>query len=97
MTKRTTPEWWRTPVIRSLSTLLFLPFLVSFAASALAADDPTALAEEALAANPSLEALRARISELDALAGAAGSWSDPVVGVEYSMCWWIPSRCAITP
>jgi outer membrane protein TolC len=42
------------------------------------------LAEEALDANPGLEALRARVSELDALAGAAGTWSDPVVGVEYS-------------
>jgi outer membrane protein TolC len=50
----------------------------------LAVDDPAALAEEALAANPSLEALRARIYELDALAGAAGTWSDPVIGVEYS-------------
>jgi outer membrane protein TolC len=47
-------------------------------------DDPAELAEEAIEANPSLEALRARTAELDALAGAAGSWSDPVVGVEYS-------------
>jgi outer membrane protein TolC len=58
--------------------------LASLAISALAVDDPAALAEEALVANPSLEALRARISELDALAGAAGTWSDPVVGIEYS-------------
>jgi outer membrane protein TolC len=68
-------------VIWSLSAL---PFLASIATSSLAVDDPAALVEEALAANPSLEALRARIYELDALAGAAGTWSDPVVGIEYS-------------
>lgn len=88
MTKRTAPEWWRAAVTRRFSTLLLLPFLVSFlvsfAISASAADDPSALADEALGANPGLEALRARISELEALAGAAGTWSDPVVGVEYS-------------
>jgi outer membrane protein TolC len=70
-------------LIRSLSTLQFL-LLAALATAAWAVDDPAALAEEALAANPSLEALRARIAELDALAGAAGSWSDPVIGVEYS-------------
>jgi outer membrane protein TolC len=42
------------------------------------------LADEAIEANPSLEALRARTAELDALAGAAGTWSDPVIGIEYS-------------
>jgi len=84
VTKRTAPEWWRAAVTRRFFTLLLLPFLVSFATSASAADDPSALAEEALDANPGLEALRARVSELDALAGAAGTWSDPVVGVEYS-------------
>jgi outer membrane protein TolC len=57
---------------------------VVLASSALAVDDPAALAEEALVANPSLEALGARISELEALAGAAGTWSDPVIGIEYS-------------
>jgi outer membrane protein TolC len=57
--------------------------LVALATPALAADDPAALAEEALAANPGLEALRARSAELDALAGAAGTWSDPVVGIDY--------------
>jgi outer membrane protein TolC len=87
MTKKTTSAWWRPPVIQSLSALSFLlllPFLPSLATSALAVDDPGVLAEEALAANPSLEALRARIAELDALAGAAGTWSDPVIGIEYS-------------
>ena len=81
MTKRTTPSWGRGRVVRSLSALLFLASLTT---SALAVDDPAALAEEALAANPSLEALRARVAELDALAGAAGTWSDPVIGIEYS-------------
>jgi outer membrane protein TolC len=57
--------------------------LALFATPALAADDPAALAREALAANPGLEALRARVAELDALAGAAGTWSDPVVGIDY--------------
>jgi outer membrane protein TolC len=68
-------------LIRRLSTWLFLTAL---AASASAVDDPSDLADEALAANPGLEALRARVSELDALASAAGAWSDPVIGVEYS-------------
>ena len=57
--------------------------LAAFATPALALDDPAALAEEALATNPGLEALRARSAELDALAGAAGTWSDPVVGIDY--------------
>ncbi len=65
---------------RALGTALLL---AAFATPALAVDDPAALAQEALAANPGLEALRARIAELDALAGAAGTWSDPVVGIDY--------------
>ncbi len=84
--KTTTPAWWREPVILSLSALpflLFLPFFALLATTALAVDDPSVLADEAIDANPSLEALRARISELDALAGAAGTWSDPVIGIEY--------------
>jgi len=48
-----------------------------------AVDEPGKLADEAVEANPTLEALRARIAELDALAGAAGTWSDPVIGIEY--------------
>jgi outer membrane protein TolC len=50
---------------------------------AMALDDPAALAEAALAANPALEARRARISELSHLASASGTWSDPIVGVGY--------------
>jgi len=79
--EKTAPARRRGDVTRRLSTFLFLTAL---AASASAVDDPFELADEALAANPGLEALRARISELDARAGAAGAWSDPVVGVEYS-------------
>jgi outer membrane protein TolC len=58
--------------------------LVAFATSASALDDPDALAGEALAANPGLEARRARIGELSELASAAGTWKDPVIGLEYS-------------
>jgi outer membrane protein TolC len=67
------------------SRVFAIPILcLSLAGSAGAIDEPDELADEAIAANPSLEALRARIAELDALAGAAGTWSDPVIGVEYS-------------
>jgi len=64
---------------------LALPFLcLSLTTTAGAADEPANLAHEAIEANPTLEAMRARITELSALAGAAGTWSDPVIGVEYS-------------
>jgi outer membrane protein TolC len=76
VTTRTTLAWWRASA--------FHLFFISFAMSALATDDPGKLAEEAIEANPSLEALRARVAELDAMAGAAGSWSDPMIGIEYS-------------
>jgi len=58
--------------------------LVAFATSAAAFDNPDTLAEEALAANPRLEARRARVDELAELASAAGTWKDPVLGLEYS-------------
>ena len=73
---RATPGWWRALSIH----VVFL----SFATSAWAVDDPRKLADEAVEANPGLEALRARIAELDALAGAAGTWQDPMIGIEYS-------------
>jgi outer membrane protein TolC len=73
--RRTLPAGRRTLAAALLLALLATP--------ARAVDDVDALAEEALAANPGLEALRARIAELDALAGAAGTWSDPVVGIDY--------------
>jgi outer membrane protein TolC len=74
----------RTTLTTGANVLLVPLLMVALATSSLAFDDPAALAEEALAANPSLEALRARIAEFDALAGAAGTWSDPVIGIEYS-------------
>ena len=73
----------KTSLTTAAKGLLAPLLVVALATSAAAVDDPGALAEEALAANPSLEALRARTSELDALAGAAGTWSDPVIGIEY--------------
>jgi cobalt-zinc-cadmium efflux system outer membrane protein len=64
---------------------LALPILcLPLATAAAAVDEPGKLADEAVEANPTLEALRARTAELDALAGSAGTWSDPVIGVEYS-------------
>jgi outer membrane protein TolC len=64
--------------------LLCVPLLlVALATPSLALDGPGALAEEALAANPDLEARRARIAELAELASAAGTWKDPVVGFTY--------------
>jgi outer membrane protein TolC len=73
----------RTTLKGGAKVLLVPLLMVALATTALAVDDPATLAEEALAANPSLEALRARIAEFDALAGAAGTWSDPVIGIEY--------------
>jgi len=51
--------------------------------SAFAVDDPALLAEEAIRANPGLEAMRARAEELSKLAGVAGTWRDPTLGIEY--------------
>lgn len=81
MPERTSFARWRARLQGRISAALLL---ISLAGSAWAVDDPAELAEEAVDANPGLDALRARVSELDALAGAAGTWSDPVVGVEYS-------------
>jgi len=76
---RIEPPRWKALAIHFLSLCLSLCL-----ATAAAADEPGELADEAVEANPNLEALRARIAELDALAGAAGTWSDPVLGIEYS-------------
>ena len=76
MKTRATPTWW--------GALAAQVLCLALATSARAIDDPEQLAEEALRANPGLEMLRARTSELDALAGASGTWSDPVVGIEYA-------------
>lgn len=74
----------KTSLTAGAKVLLAPLLLVALATSAMAVDDPVELAVEAIDANPGLEALRARTAELDALAGAAGTWSDPVVGIEYS-------------
>ena len=76
MKTRAIPTWW--------GALAAQVLCLALATSARAMDDPEQLAEEALRANPGLEMLRARTSELDALAGASGTWSDPVVGIEYA-------------
>jgi outer membrane protein TolC len=66
---------------RSFCVLMLLAGLQS---PAVALDDPDELAKAALVANPALEARRARIAELSHLASAAGTWSDPVLGVSYT-------------
>jgi outer membrane protein TolC len=68
----------------ALGAALLHALCLSLATSAHASDDPSRLADEALEANPGLEMLRARVSELDVLAGVSGTWSDPVIGIEYS-------------
>jgi outer membrane protein TolC len=73
--RATLAQWW--------GGLALQIFFLSLAPSALALDDPGALAEEALVANPGLEAQRARIAELAELASVAGTWKDPVVGFTY--------------
>ncbi|MBW2274306.1 MAG: TolC family protein [Deltaproteobacteria bacterium] len=50
---------------------------------AVAADDPSLLAAEAIRANPGVEAMRARAEELAKLAEVAGTWRDPSFGIEY--------------
>ena len=46
--------------------------------------DPTALAAEAVEANPAIDALANRVAQLDALADVADLWPDPVLGLEVS-------------
>ncbi len=48
-----------------------------------AQDDPEQLAAQAIAANPSLEARRSRVAELEAMASAAGAWEDPRLELAY--------------
>lgn len=58
--------------------------IVLAAAAARAADDPSDLVVEALAANPGVAAMEARVRELDRLAEVADLWPDPMAAVEYS-------------
>ncbi len=57
--------------------------ILMFPITAFAVDDPEILSDEALRANPGLEAMRARSQELSELAEVAGTWKDPMVGLEY--------------
>ncbi len=63
---------------------LAIPISFLLAASALAAEDPTDLVAAALADNPGLASIEARIGELETLASVAGSWPDPMAALEYS-------------
>jgi outer membrane protein TolC len=62
---------------------LLTAFFAVTSVPALAVDDPLALADEAVRANPGIEALRAQTQELSELAAVAGTWKDPMVGLEY--------------
>jgi len=57
--------------------------ILLFPITVFAVDDPEILSDEAVVANPGLEAMRARSQELSELADIAGTWKDPMVGVEY--------------
>ena len=48
-----------------------------------AIDELTLLVDEAIAQNPSVEAMRARTRELSELAEISNAWPDPHVSVEY--------------
>jgi len=66
-----------------ISLLMILITVVSLPATALAASDPLALADEAARKNPGIDALRARSAALSAIADSVGTWKDPMLGVEY--------------
>jgi len=67
----------------AVAASLLLVLLAAAWSPARAAADPIALADEAVRMNPGIESLRARTEALSAIAEAAGSWKDPVVGIEY--------------
>jgi outer membrane protein, heavy metal efflux system len=82
-------EWLRwSPILRQCtlpSLILFLlSFVVLLAPTPIFAGEPDDLVDEALRANPDLLSRRARVSELESLARVAGSWSDPMIALEYS-------------
>jgi outer membrane protein TolC len=66
-----------------MKAALFLALLTTVGIPALAAGNPRELADEAVRANPGIEALRARTRALSELAQSAGTWKDPMIGMEY--------------
>lgn len=80
------------PAVALLAAALVLPTIArpqepapEAAASPLAGvDDPEALAELAVSAHPSLEAMRSRVAALKEVASVARLWMDPMAAVEYS-------------
>jgi cobalt-zinc-cadmium efflux system outer membrane protein len=72
--------------------LLALPLVSLLAEASLASagspDDPSALADIAIEANPALESVKKRISALQHKADAAVRWRDPVFALEYSNVPW---------
>ena len=69
------------PSLRTVALLCALASLVAHRVPA--AEYAAALADEAVNANPGLEALRARAAELRELGRAAGTWMDPVLHLDY--------------
>jgi len=64
--------------------MTLLSVLSLLAPAPAAAQSPDALVETTLAAHPTLAALEARVDALEAAALAAGTWKDPMVGLEVS-------------
>jgi len=67
-----------------LPRTLFIAIAFSLSAVVASAEDLSALADEAVAASPSITALRAHQRALVARAEVAGAWPDPMMMVEYS-------------
>jgi outer membrane protein TolC len=59
-------------------------FLMLVPISTLAADSMDALAEEAVQANPRVDAIQRQVAALKAKSDASQRWMDPILGVEYS-------------
>jgi cobalt-zinc-cadmium efflux system outer membrane protein len=68
--------------MRSFLQVVFLLLLVPL--SSFAADSMDALAEEAVQANPRVDAIQRQVAALKARADSSQKWMDPVLGVEYS-------------
>ena len=68
--------------MRSFLHVVFLLLLVPL--GTFAADSMDALAEEAVQANPGVDAIQRQVAALKAKADSSQKWMDPVLGVEYS-------------